>query len=268
MTRALLFFCLLPFFTIAQPTHHGGLVLRGGYEYSEFTGSDFNDFVRNYNAYYGGNMKSPMDTLALTASSHPEMGIGVRYYSGENFGFSTSLILNYGQRKFGTESTFANDIVTAADFRVRDWTAQIDLGIHIKKVLFLHGHLAGRFRRSVLDLGYYYQDGSYSLGNEYDILGVYQANTTTLDVGGGLGLKLGPVFIPVSISFPTNAFSDDGLLTLMDFDKRQIRWNDLPRDFETWVNDPASLDLDEGFVRAQSFRTWRINIGIELLIGG
>jgi len=78
---------------------------------------------------------------------------------------------------------------------------------------------------------------------------------------------LGRFYIPITISYPSNAFSDEGLLTLTDFDKSQARWTDIPRDFETWANDPANIDLDEGFVRAQSFRSTRISIGIEYILG-
>ncbi|MCB0705135.1 MAG: hypothetical protein KDC34_07485 [Saprospiraceae bacterium] len=251
-----------------QSDFYGGVFLRAEYERSTMENYDLNDFFRSYNDYYAGVIPQPFDTLLGTDFSHFGYGTGIRFYTGEVFGFAGSLFGTYGVKKESRTAIFQNDITTQADFRVRDMNIQIDLGVHIYRILFLQGHLTGRFRKTVLDLGYFYQDGSYSIGDEYEIIGVYSGLTTTLDVGGSVGIKLGPVFIPVSISFPTNMFSDGGLITLLDYDKQKTRWSDLPRDYKTWADDPANVDLDNGFVRMESLQSVRINIGIEYIIGG
>ncbi|MEO0469990.1 MAG: hypothetical protein AAF206_10255, partial [Bacteroidota bacterium] len=245
----------------------GGFSLRAGYEYSTLQAFDLNDFFQNYNAFYGSEMAQPFDTIAATEISHPELGAGFRIAHGENIGFTSGIFATYGSKRLQRTAEFQNGIGTQADLVVRDLNLQIDLGIHIKQVLFLQGHLSGRFRRNFLDLGYVYQDGSYSLGDENDVLGVYSAETTTLDFGASVGVKLGPVFIPVSISFPSEFVSDDGMLSMVDVDNRQAGWTDLPRDFATWVNDPANVDLDNGLVRANSFQSMRINVAVEFLFG-
>ena len=269
MLRRFVCFTLLGLFCLSLlgQKNTGGFLLRVEYESSELQGFDLNDFFRDYNRFYGSNMAQPFDSIGARELSHPSIGAGFRIASGENIGFTSGLFCTYGSKSIQRSAEFQNGIITQTDLRVRDFNVQFDLGIHIKQILFLQGHMGGRFRSNYLDLGYVYQDGSYSLGDEYDILGVYHSPTTTLDFGASIGVKLGPVFIPVSITFPTDFASDDGLLTLMDFDKRQARWVDLPRDFTTWANDPANLDLDNGFVRANSFRSVRLTIAAEFLFG-
>lgn len=240
--------------------------LRGDYEYSKLYMFDINDFYRNYNAYYAGVIPQPFDTLNPTVFSHPNLGASVRFASGDPVGFYTGLSMVYGRTSFDQQAKFQNNLITNTGFNVADWNLQIDAGLIFFRVLTLEGLVAARSRKTFMEIGYTYQDGSYSVGNEYDILGVYQASTTTLDWGLAAGLRLGRLYIPVSISFPTNMLSDDGLLTLTDFDETQVRWSDLPRDYQTWANDPVNMDLETGFVRAQSFQSMRINVGVEFAI--
>lgn len=264
----LLFFLLIfsPCSLFAQD-HQVALTLRGDYESSQLTGFELNDFFQSYNAYYGVNMKQPFDTVATSGLSHAGWGMGMRFLSGDNAGFATGIFLTYGSKSIRNESIFANNLLTRTDFRVKDYNCQVDVGFHLKRFLLIQGHLSARVRESLFDLGYVYQDGSFSRGNEYDILGVYHGSTITLDVGASAGLKLGPVFIPVGISFPTNMVPDDGLSTMLDYDITRIRWNDLPRNYQMWADDPVNFDPFEDAVRTQSFRSVRINIGVEIWLG-
>ncbi|MDX2246520.1 MAG: hypothetical protein SF052_07090 [Bacteroidia bacterium] len=243
------------------------LTLRGDYESSQLSGFELNDFFQSYNEYYGVNMQQPFDTVAVKGLSHAGWGMGMRFLSGDNAGFATGIFLTYGSKSLRNEAIFANDLLTRTDFRVKDYNCQVDIGFHLKRFLLIQGHISARIRESVFDLGYVYQDGSFSRGNEYDILGVYKGSTITLDVGASAGLKLGPVFIPVGISFPTNMIPDDGLSTLLDYDITRIRWNDLPRNYQVWADDPVNFDPFEDAVRTQSFRSVRINIGLEIWLG-
>ncbi|RMG61689.1 MAG: hypothetical protein D6722_19340 [Bacteroidetes bacterium] len=255
---------LLPLSLSAQEGGTFLLSLRAEYERGTLQAFDLNDFFRSYNAYYGANMAQPFDTLGATDLSHPAFGGALRWTYGQKVGFHTGLSMVYGRKEVQRTARYANGIVTQLDLEARDFTFQYDVGLLLGGTLSLNSHLAGRIRHSWGYLGYVYQDGTYSLGNEYDILSVYQATTVTLDVGGSIGLHLGRVYIPVGISYPTNFASDDGLLSFLDFDETQVRWSDLPRDYTTWANDPASIDLDTGFVRANSFRAVRLTIGLEI----
>ena len=248
----------------AQESGQVYLSLRADYEHTTLQGFDLNDFFRSYNAYYGVNMAQPFDTLGATELSHPAFGGALRFTSGGPVGFHTGLFVTYGTKAVQRQSRFVNDIVTQFDLEVRDLYFQYDVGLLLGGALSLNAHMAGRIRKNWGYLGYVYQDGTYSLGNEYDILSVYQATTVTLDLGGSVGLHLGRVYIPLSISFPTNFASDEGLLSFLDFDETQVRWSDLPRDYTTWANDPVNIDLDTGFVRARSFRALRVNLGLEI----
>ncbi|MDP5170639.1 MAG: hypothetical protein NWR72_10365, partial [Bacteroidia bacterium] len=266
MQRTLLSFCLLFPLLLSAQESRVGLTIRADYGNYTMPEIDLNDFYRGYNAYYGSNMKVPFDTLSPTVFSHPNYGLGVRASIGDNVGLATGLFITRGNSRFSQQATFQNNIITQTDFDVTDWTCQIDVGVHLFHFLYLQGHMAGHFRNTQMDLGYFYQDGSYSIGNEYDILGVYTASTTTIDFGASAMIRVWKVIIPVSISFPSNMLSDGGLITLTDFDASRVRWTDLPRDYATWANDPANLDLDTGFVRAQSLQSVRINIGLEIYL--
>ena len=142
---------------------------------------------------------------------------------------------------------FRNGIRTQCDFLFKDFTFQTDIGFKAGP-LVLAGIMAGRVRQIEFDLGYIYQDSTYSIGNEYDVLSAHNSMHTTLDLGYTIGLKIKRFYISYQRTWPTNFATDEGLLTLVDFDERQIRWSNVPTDFETWANDPDNLDLDNGFV--------------------
>ena len=253
--------------SINVSAQHGFVISpRFDYESSVLLDNDLNDFYSSYNAYYAGVIPQPFDTINPGDFSHAAYGGAIRYFTPGTIGFQTGLFVTYGKQQVQRKALFQNGIGSQTDWEVRDLNLQYDLGLSIYQFLNISAHIAGRFRNTELAFGYMYQDGSYSLGNEYDILGVYSASTTTLDFGWSVGIKIKRVYVQMGMSYPSNAFSDDGLLTLMDFDERQIRWTDLPRDYTTWANDPTNLDLDNGFVRAMSLRSRRFNIGFEILL--
>jgi len=256
---------LLPLSSWGQSDSPFKLSLRLEYEASLLQGFDLNDFYRSYNDYHASFATQFFDTIRSTELSHPAIGLGFRFVKGDDFGFSGGLWGTYGRKKTLREARFLTNIVTRSDLLTRDVNLQLDAGFHIQQKFFLHGHIATRFRKTVLDLGYIYPDGSFSLGSEYDILGVYQANTTTLDAGLNLGFKIKDVYIPIGISWPLVNLSEEGRLA--DLDERQKRWTDLPRDFAQWNNDPESIDPRTDLVSNQSFQAIRLNIGIEYWFG-
>jgi hypothetical protein len=237
------------------------------FEQSTMLGRDINRFINSYNAFYGANMAVPLDTINANATSHVHHGFSIRFIGEEKVSFFSGLELFWGRSTLDRNGRFANGIQTQCDFLFKDFTFQTDIGLRVGP-LVLAGVVAGRVRRTELDLGYYYQDGTYSMGNEYDILSAYTSTHTTIDYGYALGVKVKRFYFSFQQTWPTNLASDDGLLTLNDFDENQIRWSDLPTDFGQWVNDPANINLDNGFVRAGSFATSRKSFSIEFLIFG
>lgn len=249
---------LLPSATFAQI----GPFLRVDYTQARHQADDLNDFIRSYNAFYGSNMARPLQEISPTQFSHLNYGAGFRL----SYWFTTGLYLSYGTVDHRTTGEYQNGIQTRMDIGVRDLNLVYELGVSLWNVVTLQGVMAGYFRKSVVDVGYVYQDGTYSIGNEYDLLSVHQAWTTSLDLGWSVGLRLGRFHIPVTVTYPNQWISDEGLLTFLDYDERQIRWSDLPRDYATWAQDPANLDLDNGFVRAESLRSFRITVGLEVYL--
>ncbi|MFY0672743.1 MAG: hypothetical protein JXQ87_05040 [Bacteroidia bacterium] len=237
------------------------------YEQSTMLNRDINRFFNSYNGYYGNNMDVPLDTINANATSHFNHGFSIRYFDNAKTSFFMGLEFFWGKNELERNGRFANGIQTQCDFLFKDFTFQTDVGFKAGP-LVLAGIMAGRVRQIEFDLGYIYQDGTYSLGNEYDVLSAHTSMHTTLDLGFSLGIKLKRFYISYQRTQPTNFASDNGLLTLLDFDERQIRWSDVPTDFEKWANDPANLKLENGFVRASSFATARNSFSIEFLIFG
>ncbi len=243
------------------------LPLRLDYTRATHQWNDFNEFITSYNAYYGSNQPTPLDTLSPTQFSHINYGTGLRLMTDGPVNFNFSFLMTYGGMQHQLLGEYANGIQTQVDFRVRDISSQVELGIGFGGVFFINGIMAGYFRNTRVDIGYIYQDGTYSVGNEYDLLSIHSSPTTSLDFGLGAGLKLGPVYIPVNVTFPNSFISDEGLLNYTDWDEQQIRWSDIPRDYQVWANDPANLDPETDLVRAESLRSMRVSIGFEFLIG-
>ena len=255
-----LFFLSMSSLTNAQPIQ---LSPRVDYESSTLLGRDLNDFFTSYNDYYQSNLTSSFDSLRAGDFGHFNYGGALRAQIGdEKIAFCSGFLFTYGQANAIRSAAHLNGIKAQTDFKVNDYMGQFDIGFKLY-IIQLSTHMAARYRKTQMAFGYYYQDGSYSIGNEYDILGVYLAETITLDVGFSIGLKYKRWYVPLSWSYATDAFSDDGLLTLVDSEKRQIRWRDVPRDFEQWATDPTNMNLETGFVRSKSLRSNRITLGIE-----
>lgn len=258
---------LLPLSIWGQSGDLPKLSLRLEYEASALQSFDLNDFYRSYNEYHASFATQYFDTLSASELSHPAIGLGTRFAIGEDFGFSSGLFFTYGRKSIRREARLLTNIVTRTDLLTHDSNLQLDLGFHLQRKFFLHGHIAARFRKSILELGNLYPDGSLSLGNEYDILGVYQANTTSLDLGVNAAFKIKKIYIPIGISWPIAGLSGDGMQWMQDFDTRQSRRTELPRDYEQWANNPANIDPATDLVRTESFQAIRLNIGIEYWFG-
>lgn len=246
-----------------------GVFVLGGrldYESSQLVGRDYNEFYKSYNDYYNLSLTEAFDTINPGDFSHLGFGGSIRFFGPGKLAFQNGLLLTYGRSNVLRTSVFSNGIKSETNWEIGDLNLQYDVGVLIGQSLSLAVHMAGRFRSTDMAFGYYYQDGSYSIGNEYDILGVYSGQTITLDWGFNAGLLVKRFYFQIGMSFPTNAFSDDGLLTLFDQDERQIRWLDLPRDYQQWVDDPANMDPSTGFVRMSSLRSTRLNVGLEFFI--
>ncbi|MEL6653079.1 MAG: hypothetical protein AAFQ87_19925 [Bacteroidota bacterium] len=252
---------MLPLLALGQSKPSYYLSLRVDYEASRLLGDDLNDFYLSYNEYHASFTSLFFDTLRANELSHFNFGLGSRIATGEDIGFSGSAFLMLGRKTIRRDAIFLTNIVTRTDLQVNDLTLHFDGGIHYQRKYFAHLQVGMRSRRNTFDVGYIYADGSYSLGNEYDILGVYQSFTSTLDLGLNLGIKVKQFYIPIGISWPVVLFPEDRLY-LEDFDALQGN-NQLPRDYRQWANEPAGLDPATQLVRGESFRAMRINIGLE-----
>lgn len=252
---------LLPQMVMAQSKVNYSLAFRIDYESSRLLGDDLNDFFLSYNEYHASFTSLFFDTLRANDLSHFNFGVGSRIRVGEEMGFSGSALMTFGRRTIRRDAIFLTNITTRTDLQVNDLTLHFDGGIHYQHKYFAHMQIGMRSRRNVFDVGYIYADGSYSLGNEYDILGVYQSFTTTLDLGLNLGIRVKQFYIPIGISWPVVLFPEDRLY-LEDFDLAQDN-SQLPRDYAQWANNPATLDPATQLVRGESFRAMRINIGLE-----
>jgi len=137
-----------------------GLMIRADYELSSLTGDDINDFFDSYNAYYGTNMVREFEDIPVNAFNHINWGGGIRLLGLSNekkkVDLSTGLFVTYGSGNWSQDGEFRNGIITQTDFVTRDYTLQYDLGILLFNRLSLTGFIGGRFRTTILDVGYFY----------------------------------------------------------------------------------------------------------------
>ncbi|MEL7340746.1 MAG: hypothetical protein AAGM67_09690, partial [Bacteroidota bacterium] len=230
----------LPLAAMAQSKATYSLIVRGDFESSRLLGDYLNDFFLSYNDYHASFTSQFFDTLAPNDLSHFNFGLGARISSGEGIGFSGGTFLSFGRKTVRRDAAFLTNITTRTDLQVNDLTIQFEGGLHYQNQYFAHVQLGLRSRRNVFDVGYIYADGSYSLGSEYDILGVYESFTSTLDLGLNLGIKIKQLYIPLGISWPVVVFPEDRRW-LQDFDVVRT-YTQLPRDYRQWANDPDGLN--------------------------
>ncbi len=120
------------------------------------------------------------------------------------------------------------------------------------------------FRDVQLAYWQYYPDGSKSLGNEFDINGVYTTNIPILFLGGGFALRFKNFLIPIRF---TTGFELANIerIPITDYDANRFRISDFPRDFAVYQNDPTGANT-ENVIYKDELRGTSISFGIRYLI--
>lgn len=235
-----------------------------GYSYNGFNPQNMNKFFNSFNQYYTVGMKKPFDTLSSSSFQGYQFNIGWRYFDREKSSFSSYIGYAFGYSTNANSVKIHNntgyDLESA--FSCHDF--MFEGGYQIQSRVFIHGLLGIGIRDIQAKMWKVYQDGSRSMGYEYDINGWYQTNSFSIQLGGSLGVRIWHFFIPFKIWYEVPFFSDNAL-SLTDFDVNRYRDNQLPNDYTQWLNSNVTID-ENNRIPENDFMGLRIQTGIEFSI--
>lgn len=191
--RALFLFLLLSPGIRATAQYNVSLSLIGEYSQNQFQTSGINSFVSGFNDFWGSKLSAPYAQFTGTELSHPNFGLGIRFYSGEKVGFAASSALLYGQSTYAHQSEWSTGVKNELAFKTRDAMWTFTMGLHFWKVLFTEFYLDANARFLDMEHATLYPDGSRSLSSEYKLNGFYTGLIASFDVGFQASVRLGPV---------------------------------------------------------------------------
>ncbi|MBL7979805.1 MAG: hypothetical protein JNN12_15825 [Bacteroidetes Order II. Incertae sedis bacterium] len=241
----------------------GGLAVGAAYGIDRIDSASLNSFVESFNTYYAANIKAK---YASFPEALPGPVIRVGYRGSGLAGSKLAMAFQYqtGKHHIPRSATLGTGLKNELDLDVVNRDVLIEVGVGGKRG-FLNALMQGQFRNSTITYYTVYQDGSRSIGYEFDINGYYEVSTPEIMAGVSAGLQLGKrVIIPIQVAFPVWLPGGD-FINMTDYDTSRYRSNDFPREFDFWVKD--RLGVDEGnAITEGNFRGMRISIGVEILL--
>jgi hypothetical protein len=241
-----------------------GITVGAGYSLNTFQTENMNKLVNSFNDYYQVGLKKPFAGYDLGSMQGFNINIGYRYMKRETSGFSA-----YGGYMFGYSHNFNSVKIwnnTGYDmemaFKCHDFL--FEGGYQIKGKVFMHGFVGIGIRDIQVQMWKVYQDGSRSMGYEYDINGWYKTNSFSAQFGASLGFRVWHFFFPLRVGYEVPFFKDN-TLQLTDFDVNRFRSHNLPNDYSLWLVSNISND-DNNRIPENDFMGLRIHFGVEFMI--
>ncbi|MBI1226536.1 MAG: hypothetical protein GC192_14980 [Bacteroidetes bacterium] len=265
-------FLLLAFSPIvgyAQNGYSAGFSLITEYSYSSFDTKGMNGFVNTFNEFWGQKLSKPYSEFSGHEFSHPKFGIGFRFLTQGNAGFTASTAFLYGRKKYQHSATWANDVQNELDFKVRDLSWTVTTGMHIRNAIFLEVFFDANGRKLEMAHATIYQDGSKSLSSEYKLNGLYTGKIASSDIGLQLGFRLGPILLYCKPTWALKNFPPGkDLVTLDDYTNVNYPPTDFPSDYRKYTTDPLGYVEQNLGVKTDDFEGFRLAFGAELIFGG
>lgn len=259
MRRYVLFFLLVS----ASPVF-GQLTIHGEYSQAEIDVAGLNGFVDSFNSFWGSKLSAPYESYEKTTFSMPNFGLGFRYSSAGNVGFTANTHVLYGRKIDEHRATWATGVQNEVAIRLKDIRWNFSMGVHIKLRLFAEVFIGSTFRGISLKHYTIYPDGSRSISSEYKLNGLYRGNTSALDLGLQLSYRLGPFLVFGRVSNPMNGFPPGkDIVSLTDANTANFPPNDFPTDFGLYATDPVAFAEQDLGLKTDDFEGKRLTIGLE-----
>lgn len=260
----LLFFIVLGLpLSIQTYAQKGGLTAGLVYGVDRWKSDDLNTFINTFNTYYTQNTKSAFETTSSTLTA-PMLRVGYRGFGLLGGKSSFAFLYQTGNSQLKRNFTFANDLKNELDLHIRNRDILVEVGISNPKG-YINALMQGQFRYSKITYSTLYQDGSRSLGYEYDLNGVYELNISEIMAGISAGYRVGKrLTIPVTVSVPAWLPGGD-FIFMTDYDTSRYRSNNFPREYDLWAQDRLGVDTENGLSES-TFRGIRFTIGLEYQI--
>lgn len=182
--------------------------------------------------------------------------------NGNGFYFRSGLYTHRSVYK--NDATIWNNYSNEMVVKFKDVKIPFDVGYTVKGMFTFFGAMDVNFRDVQLAYWQYYPDGSKSVGNEFDINGVYTATSPVLNLGGGLTFTYKRILIPIRYTTGFALFNIERI-PITDYDANQFRISDFPRNFITYQNDPSGTN-QENVIYKDELRGASISVGIRYLI--
>lgn len=222
-----------------------------------------NSFMDSYNSYYSVGMKDPFDHFGSLPSWGMGYGVDLINWNlgGGGIYFRSGILISHAKTSSSAKiwNNYSNEII----LKMNDWRVPFDFGVNIKGVASLFLASDFTFRKTELEMWTIYPDGSRSIGNEFDINGVYTALHPIFNLGVGAAFRVWKLTIPVRLTYGFNLFNEVRV-PLTDYDANEYRSNDFPRDFSLWLNSLVGAN-PENVVYKDEITGMHFSIGIKYL---
>ncbi len=233
-----------------------------GVQTEKFDQSGLNSFFTSWNEFYTMGNGHAFDTINGFSQQGMDAGVNFIIYGDLD---KSSFFLSYGL--FRNKSTISrtskiwSNRTNKLTLSFRDIEIPVQFGATIGRRAMIGMNFDFLFRKARLDFETIYQDGTKSIGNEFDLNGVYKISVPDLFFGPALALRFGKFSIPVSVTFPLKMFKNSDL-PLTDYDANRFRSTYFPNDFQVWRDDVLG-ENEENAIFQSELKGMKFMVGIE-----
>lgn len=257
------FVCWLVTHTVIISQINHGPTLHVGYQASGINPGDLNTFAETFNAHYAGVIPVPLKSYSALPAHGFNAGVGYRLFNRERTGFSAYLGYAYAQAMHKNRAVFQNNLGYEFGLKLRDHYVHFEAGAGIKGRVFINACASFILRKTTMRSQTVYQDGTKSVGNEYDINGIYTGTTNAIAPGISVGGRIWHFFITGRALYSLPLFKSP--LYLTDYSVLRYRSHDFPKDYGVFNTDVTGMDQENG-LSANGFNGVVLQINLEFMI--
>jgi hypothetical protein len=237
-----------------------------GFGYNKYHSDELGVFFDTYNAFHGSNLSKPFENkIGMSHGQYWQVGAGI---GGEAVQMVVTVEVIKTKTK-AIEARFADG--TGRDIWMSYRTSNSSVGIRFgdPNKFRVWGQFDMDIGIQVIDINseYVFKDGSKSFGTDHTLNGRFTNFDFALGLGAEIGVKIvGPLHAVASFHWvaPNSKKSREyhQFTDLQDWNLYQQ--NFLPRDMDTYINDPTN---GSGNSIHYDFRGTRFTVGLQLALG-